>query len=85
MGIELLYLPFIIFAIPTFIYFYRKVDSKPKKVAFVLVAIAIFITMFMLRIYISTFKLKKLEKYLINFKYTYIRQHDFLLYQKEYI
>ncbi|MCG3664193.1 hypothetical protein L5F09_00360 [Aliarcobacter butzleri] len=86
MGIELIYLPFIIFAIPTFIYFYRKVNSKPKKIAVVLVAMAIPIYHhFYYNVYIENLRSqplsfenqKKLEKYLINFKYTYIRHHQF--------
>lgn len=86
MGIELIYLPFIIFAIPTFIYFYRKVDSKPKKVAVVLVAIAIPMYLhFYNNVYIENLhsqplsyeNQKKLEKYLTHFKYTYIKHHEF--------
>lgn len=91
---NLLFLPFIIFVIIAFIIFYRSVNTKPKKIAVIVVSIFLpFHYYFYYKVYVENLvsqslnleNQQKLKKYLIDFKYTYIEHPEFFAPKQQYV
>lgn len=91
---SLLFLPFIIFVIIAFIIFYRSMNTKPKKIAVIVVAILLpFHYYFYYKVYVENLvsqslnleNQQKLKKYLIDFKYTYIEHPEFFAPKQQYV
>ncbi len=91
---NLLFLPFIIFVIIAFIIFYRSMNTKPKKIAVIVVAILLpFHYYFYYKVYVENLvsqslnleNQQKLKKYLIDFKYTYIEHPEFFAPKQQYV
>lgn len=91
---NLLFLPFIIFIIIAFVIFYRRINTKPKKIAVIAVAVlSPFYHYFYYEVYVENLvsqslnleNQQRLEKYLIDFEYTYIRHPEFFAPKQQYV
>ena len=91
---NLLFLPFIIFVIIAFVIFYRNMNTKPKKIVVIAVAVLLpFYHYFYYEVYVENLvsqslnleNQQRLEKYLLDFEYTYIRHPEFFAPKQQYV